>query len=137
MSRYTFFYLDLELQLLKGCREHDVNARRLYAECLGKCNAIDPGRLELSTNNPKAELAKLHTSIQDDNFAVALINEVVKSYLAATEPRVQDCSSYALQELLSIYKISDQPEAEASSRKLWKRFEEHIQEVLVPLLSSK
>ena len=126
-----------DFQLLKGCREPDVNAQRLYAECLGKCTAVDPSRLELSTNNPKAELAKFHSSIQDDNFAVALIKEVVKSYLAATEPRIQDCSSYALQELLAIYKITEASIADPAGGKLWKRFPEHIQEVLTPLLSSK
>ena len=114
-----------------------MKAQRLYAECLGKCAAIDPGRLELSPNNPKAELAKFHTSIQDDNFAFALISEVVKSYLAATEPRIQDCSSYALQELLSIYRITDSSAPDEPGGKLWKRFPEHIQEILTPLITSK
>lgn len=122
--------------LLKGFRETDVNAQILYAECLGNCSAIDPGRLELATNNPKSDLAKLHVSIHDDKFAVALISEVVKSYLAAPEPRIQDCSAYALQELLTIYKISETSEDE-SSKKLWNDFPEHVQEILIPFLTSK
>ncbi|KAL4227217.1 hypothetical protein ACF0H5_012662 [Mactra antiquata] len=122
--------------LLKGCREPDQHAQRLYTECLGICGAIDPGRLELSANNPKAELANLQVNIGNDKFAVALINEVVKSYLAATEPRIQDCSAFALQELLSIYNISE-TEEDGQSKKLWNEFPEHIQEILIPLLSSK
>ncbi|XP_045160246.2 serine/threonine-protein kinase ATR-like [Mercenaria mercenaria] len=147
-ERQAFFQLVMESEtanltvsslisvLLKGCREPDGRAQRLYAECLGNCSAIDPGRLELSINNPKAELAKLHVSIEDDKFAVALINEVVKSYLAATTPRIQDCSAYALQELLSTYKISESSE-DKHSKKLWNEFKEPIQEILIPLLSSK
>lgn len=46
-------------------------------------------RLELLTNNPKEERAKFHSSIEDDNFAVGLINEVVKAFLAAPESRMQ------------------------------------------------
>lgn len=75
-------------------------------------------------------------SIEDDKFAIALINEVVKSYLAATTPRIQDCSAFALQELLSIYRISESSE-DKHSRKLWNEFKEPIQEILIPLLSSK
>ncbi|XP_060578307.1 serine/threonine-protein kinase ATR-like [Ruditapes philippinarum] len=147
-ERQAFFQLVMESEtanrtvsslisvLLKGCREPDVRAQRLYAECLGNCSGIDPGRLELSINNPKAELAKLHVSIEDDKFAVALINEVVKSYLAATTPRIQDCSAYALQELLSTYKISESSD-DKHSQKLWNEFKEPIKEILIPLLSSK
>uniref|UniRef100_K1REA9 non-specific serine/threonine protein kinase n=1 Tax=Magallana gigas TaxID=29159 RepID=K1REA9_MAGGI len=94
-------------------------------------------RLELLTNNPKEERAKFHSSIEDDNFAVGLINEVVKAFLAAPESRMQDCAAYALQELLKIYHISKPSDDDKTSGKLWTRFPEHVQQILVPLLSSK
>ncbi|XP_052796079.1 serine/threonine-protein kinase ATR-like isoform X2 [Mya arenaria] len=122
--------------LLKGCREGDVRAQGLYAECLGQCGAIDPGRLELATNNPKVELANFQNSILKEKFAFALINEVVKSYLAATEPRIQDCSALALQDLLQIYGISEKSEDERT-QKLWNGFTSQVKEILIPFMSTK
>lgn len=46
-------------------------------------------RLELLTNNPKEARARFPSSIEDDSFAVGLINEVVKAFLAAPESRIQ------------------------------------------------
>ncbi|KAL3865678.1 hypothetical protein ACJMK2_043042 [Sinanodonta woodiana] len=123
--------------LLKGCREQDPRVQSLYSECLGELGAVDPGRLELLANNPKEEMARFHSSIEEDNFVVGLINELVKSYLAATEPRIQDCSAYALQELLQVYQVSGPNEVEPSGSKLWKRFSEQTQEILIPLTNSK
>nr|XP_034325117.1 serine/threonine-protein kinase ATR isoform X2 [Crassostrea gigas] len=123
--------------LLKSCRDSNQRAQGLIAECIGELGAVDPGRLELLTNNPKEERAKFHSSIEDDNFAVGLINEVVKAFLAAPESRMQDCAAYALQELLKIYHISKPSDDDKTSGKLWTRFPEHVQQILVPLLSSK
>ena len=76
----------------------------------------------------------MYFSIHRDKFAIVLINVVVKSYLAAVEPRIQDCSAYALQEILSIYNII---EAREDERSLWNKFPDNTQEILIPLLSSK
>lgn len=46
-------------------------------------------RLELMTNDPKADIAKFHPNISEDNFAFELISQIVKGFLAATETRVQ------------------------------------------------
>ncbi|XP_062573409.1 serine/threonine-protein kinase ATR-like [Saccostrea cucullata] len=123
--------------LLKSCRDSNVKAQGLIAECIGELGAIDPGRLEFMTNNPKEERAKFHSGIGDDSFAVGLINEVVKAFLAAQESRIQDCAAYALQELLKIYHISEASDSDKTSGRLWDRFPEHAQQILVPLLSSK
>ncbi|XP_048255679.1 serine/threonine-protein kinase ATR-like isoform X1 [Haliotis rufescens] len=123
--------------LMAGCRESDSEAELLYAECLGELGAIDPGRLELMGNNPKEEMTKFKATVEDDNFAVGLINEALKAFLSATEPRVQDCSAFALQDLLQIYEISEGKESDKTPNKLWRRFPEHIQEILIPLLTSK
>lgn len=52
---------------------------------------------------------------------------------------LKDCSAFALQELLQIYKIVDRLQGEKDSRgaKLWKRFPEQLQEILIPLLTSR
>ena len=124
--------------LLSVCRVPDSKIRCLAGECLGEVGAIDPGRLELMSNNPKEEMAKFQASTEDDNFVFGLINEIIRAFLASTETRVQDCASLALQDLLQIYNISDKcDEKEVQGSKLWKRFPEHVQEILQPLLSSK
>ncbi|XP_064607735.1 serine/threonine-protein kinase ATR-like [Liolophura sinensis] len=123
--------------LLTGCRESDQRAQLLYAECLGELGAIDPGRLDLAANNPKQDSAHFHASVDDDNFAFDLINDVTRAFLAATEPDVQNCSALALQELLQIYNIGVDKEPGSSGHKLWRRFPEQTQEILLPLLSSR
>ncbi|OPL31024.1 hypothetical protein AM593_07600, partial [Mytilus galloprovincialis] len=116
--------------LLSGSRDSDSRAQILYAECIGELGAIDPGRLELTTNDPKADNAKFHHNICEDNFAFDLINQVVKGFLAATETRIQDGTALALQELLKIFKITE-------TSKLWKRFADHVKEILLPLFTTK
>lgn len=46
-------------------------------------------RLDLAANNPKQDNAHFHASVDDDNFAFDLINDVIRAFLAATEPDVQ------------------------------------------------
>jgi hypothetical protein len=41
------------------------------------------------SNDPREQHAKFQAAVGEDNFAVGLVNEVVKAFLAATEPRVQ------------------------------------------------
>ncbi|GAB1608793.1 serine/threonine-protein kinase ATR-like [Argonauta hians] len=127
--------------LLSVCKVPDQRVRCLIGDCFGEIGAIDPGRLELTSNNPKEDMAKFQASTEDDNFAIGLINEIIRAFLAATETRVQDCAALALQDLMQIYKISNKPEENCGrvsrSRSLWNRFPEHVQEILQPLLSSK
>ncbi|KAH9492123.1 hypothetical protein Btru_027012 [Bulinus truncatus] len=130
---------DLVSALLLGCREADPNTQFLYGQCLGELGAIDPGRLELINKGSEEKLTGFYTNIDDDNFAFDLISVVVKAFLAAPEARIQDGAAFALQELLIIYNISCQGETQVPNphSKLWKRFPEDIQEILIPLLNSK
>ncbi|XP_022100883.1 serine/threonine-protein kinase ATR-like [Acanthaster planci] len=102
--------------LLSGCRDSDGKAQSLFGECLGELGAVDPGRLEIITNNKTEDMSKFH--------------------LAAADTRSQDCSAYAIQELLQIYECRESPK-ESSGRQLWRRFPAHIQEILLPLLDAK
>ena len=128
--------------LLNGCRDANIQTQILYGQCLGELGAIDPGRLEMITNKPSVKQTDFHSSMDDDRFAFTLINIVVKTFLAVTEPNVQDCAALSLQELLQIYGCSESGETQVNQgvnphSKLWKMFPEQTQEILTPLLSSK
>lgn len=41
------------------------------------------------SNNPLEQHAKFQASVDDENFAVGLINKIIKAFLAATEPKIQ------------------------------------------------
>ena len=41
------------------------------------------------SNDPREQHAKFQATVEDDNFAFNLINEVIKAFLAASEPKVQ------------------------------------------------
>ncbi|KAG0411510.1 hypothetical protein HPB47_011364, partial [Ixodes persulcatus] len=124
----------LVVQLLSGCREADSKVHILLAECFGELGAIDPGRLELKALST-GEAVVVHTGIDDENFAYDLLQRLCRSYLAAEDSRVQDCSSYAIQEVLKIYNCSDSQSK--SGQSLWKRFSSDVQELFTPMLSSR
>ncbi|XP_013417435.1 serine/threonine-protein kinase ATR-like isoform X2 [Lingula anatina] len=122
--------------LLDSCRESDSSARNVVGECLGELGAVDPGRLEFKTNDPKEELAKFHASVNEMNFAFDLINELARTFLAAQDT-AQDCCSLAIQDVLQAYEVKDTGEPDQPGVKLWRRFSEHVKEILTPLLKSR
>ncbi|XP_071509803.1 serine/threonine-protein kinase ATR-like [Diadema antillarum] len=117
--------------LLSGCHDSDHKAQNLFGECLGVLGAIDPGRLDLSTSSMKKDMSRFHASVEDSNFAFDLINDLVRAFLAAADPRSQDCSAYAIQEMLQIFQCRDVSKV-GPGQQLWQRFPEHIQEILLP-----
>ncbi|KAK8760866.1 hypothetical protein V5799_027868 [Amblyomma americanum] len=124
----------LIVQLLNGCREADSKVHILLAECFGELGAIDPGRLELKLLTTEKAVA-VHTGVDDKSFAVDLLQRLCHSYLAAEDSRVQDCSSYAIQEVLKIYKCNET--RSTLGRNLWKSFSPEVQEIFTPMLSSR
>ncbi|XP_041465563.1 serine/threonine-protein kinase ATR-like [Lytechinus variegatus] len=122
--------------LLSGCHDSDHTAQNLFGECLGVLGAIDPGRLDLNTTSRKADMSKFHASVEDVHFAFDLINDLVRAFLAAADPRSQDCSAYAIQEMLQIFECRNVSK-DGPGRQLWQRFPEHIQEILSPLQTTK
>jgi len=129
--------------LLSGCREPDPTIRGLIGKCLGEIGAIDPGRLELTANQPKEELSKFTASMVDDGFTFDLVSELAKAFLGAEDRTAQDCVAYALQELIRIYNIcTDKSEpgndkvTNSGGGRLWQRFSADIQEILTPLAQS-
>ncbi|CAN9502464.1 unnamed protein product [Ophioblennius macclurei] len=123
--------------LLKGCQDSSPEARLLCGECLGELGAVDPGRLDLSHTHTLGNHHTFVSGVDDPNFAYELLTELTRTFLAyADDVRAQDSAAYAIQELLSIFECRD-GRINSPGRRLWRRFPEHIQEILEPHLNSR
>ncbi|KAG8511432.1 Serine/threonine-protein kinase ATR, partial [Galemys pyrenaicus] len=123
--------------LLKGCQDANSQARLLCGECLGELGAIDPGRLDFSTTETQGKDLTFVTGVEDLNFAYGLLMELTRAYLAyADNSRAQDSAAYAIQELLSIYDCREM-QTRGPGHQLWRRFPEHVREILEPHLNTR
>ncbi|XP_076837125.1 serine/threonine-protein kinase ATR isoform X2 [Brachyhypopomus gauderio] len=123
--------------LLRGCQDVHPEARLLCGECLGQLGAIDPGRLDLTAADTRGAGSVFVSGIDDSNFAFGLLTELTRTFLAyADDVRAQDAAAYAMQELLSIYECRE-GRTDSPGRRLWRRFPEHVQEILEPHLNSR
>uniref|UniRef100_A0A8I5N8P4 Serine/threonine-protein kinase ATR n=1 Tax=Papio anubis TaxID=9555 RepID=A0A8I5N8P4_PAPAN len=123
--------------LLKGCQDANSQARLLCGECLGELGAIDPGRLDFSTTETQGKDFTFVTGVEDSSFAYGLLMELTRAYLAyADNSRAQDSAAYAIQELLSIYDCREM-ETNGPGHQLWRRFPEHVREILEPHLNTR
>nr|XP_033814332.1 serine/threonine-protein kinase ATR isoform X1 [Geotrypetes seraphini] len=123
--------------LLIGCQDANSRARLLCGECLGELGAIDPGRLDFSTSDTQGKGSTFVSGVEDPNFAHELLMELTRAFLAyADNVRAQDSASYAVQELLSIYECRESKN-DCPGRRLWRRFPEHVQEILEPHLNTR
>ncbi|CAJ0949106.1 unnamed protein product [Ranitomeya imitator] len=123
--------------LLIGCQDASPQARLLCGECLGQLGAIDPGRLDFSVSDTQGKGSTFVTGVEDVNFAYELLMELTRAFLAyADNVRAQDSAAYAIQELLAIYECRE-GRTDCPGRRLWRRFPEHVQEILEPHLNSR
>ncbi|XP_075124962.1 serine/threonine-protein kinase ATR [Leptodactylus fuscus] len=123
--------------LLIGCQDASPQARLLCGECLGQLGAIDPGRLDFSVSDTQGNGSTFVTGVEDMNFAYELLMELTRAFLAyADNVRAQDSAAYAIQELLSIYECRE-GKTDCQGRRLWRRFPEHVQEILEPHLNTR
>ncbi|XP_003416220.1 serine/threonine-protein kinase ATR isoform X1 [Loxodonta africana] len=123
--------------LLKGCQDANSQARLLCGECLGELGAIDPGRLDFSTTETQGKDFTFVTGVEDLGFAYGLLMELTRAYLAyADNSRAQDSAAYAIQELLSIYDCREM-QRDGPGHQLWRRFPEHVREILEPHLNTR
>ncbi|XP_004459286.1 serine/threonine-protein kinase ATR isoform X1 [Dasypus novemcinctus] len=123
--------------LLKGCQDANSQARLLCGECLGELGAIDPGRLDFSTTETQGKDFTFVTGVEDLSFAHGLLMELTRAYLAyADNSRAQDSAAYAIQELLAIYDCREM-QTDGSGHQLWRRFPEHVREILEPHLNTR
>ena len=127
---------DLIVTVLSGCQDSDQAARLTFAECFGEIGAVDPGKLsKLSRQRPsKATLVK--DGVRSTEFAVQLITELIRAFLAAKDTRGQDCCSFALQETLTAYECSPRNPQPSQGLKIWSSFPDHHKELLMPHLDS-
>ncbi|XP_073435201.1 serine/threonine-protein kinase ATR isoform X1 [Dendrobates tinctorius] len=123
--------------LLIGCQDASPQARLLCGECLGQLGAIDPGRLDFSVSDTQGKGSTFVTGVEDVNFAYELLMELTRAFLAyADNVRAQDSAAYAIQELLAIYECRE-GRTDCPGRRLWRRFPEHVQEILEPHLNTR
>ncbi|XP_071608255.1 serine/threonine-protein kinase ATR [Heliangelus exortis] len=123
--------------LLIGCQDVNSQARLLCGECLGELGAIDPGRLDFSTSETQGKHFTFVAGVEDPNFAYGLLMELTRAFLAyADNVRAQDSAAYAIQELLSIYDCRE-TNTDCPGSRLWRRFPEHVQEILEPHLKTR
>ncbi|XP_067399504.1 serine/threonine-protein kinase ATR [Emydura macquarii macquarii] len=123
--------------LLIGCQDANSQARLLCGECLGELGAIDPGRLDFSTSETQGKNFTFVAGVEDPNFAYGLLMELTRAFMAyADNVRAQDSAAYAIQELLSIYDCRE-TNTDCPGSRLWRRFPEHVQEILEPHLNTR
>ncbi|MGH0136331.1 UNVERIFIED_CONTAM: hypothetical protein FKN15_036029 [Acipenser sinensis] len=123
--------------LLKGSQDANPEARLLCGECLGELGAIDPGRLDLSITDTQGKGSTFVSGVEDSSFAYELLTELTRAFLAyADDVRAQDSAAYAMQELLAMFECRE-GRCDCPGRTLWRRFPEHVQEILEPHLNSR
>ncbi|XP_049596564.1 serine/threonine-protein kinase ATR [Syngnathus scovelli] len=123
--------------LLKGCQDSSPEARLLCGECLGELGAVDPGRLDLSPSHIHGDRNTFVSGVEHPNFAYELLTELTRAFLAyADNVRAQDSAAYAIQELLAIFECREGRQ-DSPGRRLWRRFPEHVKEILEPHLNSR
>ncbi|XP_032621521.1 serine/threonine-protein kinase ATR isoform X5 [Chelonoidis abingdonii] len=123
--------------LLIGCQDANSQARLLCGECLGELGAIDPGRLDFSTSETQGNNFTFVAGVEDPNFGHGLLIELTRAFMAyADNVRAQDSAAYAIQELLSIYDCRE-TNTDCPGSRLWRRFPEHVQEILEPHLNTR
>ncbi|KAG6929988.1 ATR serine/threonine kinase [Chelydra serpentina] len=123
--------------LLIGCQDANSQARLLCGECLGELGAIDPGRLDFSTSETQGNNFTFVAGVEDPNFGHGLLTELTRAFMAyADNVRAQDSAAYAIQELLSIYDCRE-TNTDCPGSRLWRRFPEHVQEILEPHLNTR
>ncbi|GAB6018708.1 hypothetical protein CHUAL_000384 [Chamberlinius hualienensis] len=127
-------------KLMMGCRDNDILSQNLIGHCLGKLGAIDPSRLQIEshrcTNSEKT--ANLYISIDDEKFVTMLLTVLTKSFLGAPDNIVQNSASYAIQEILQLYKITKDPtQASTKGGRFWSCLPGYVKDNLELLFHSR
>ena len=120
-------------KLLNCARCSDKNVVILAGACLGKIGAVDPGRLNI-VENLKNCSQNTYLSVQDEEFAIELINILVQAYLRVSDSKEGDACSFSIQEVLKAYKISSTAKMSSMSGRIWNQLSDSTKELLRPLL---
>lgn len=82
-------------------------------------------------NNQKNDTKFLYTSIDDEDFAILIINKLFAYFELINELKFQDCINYALQEIIKIYEVKQNP-----TDKIWNRMQPRCQSICQQLFNS-
>ncbi|RYP81209.1 hypothetical protein DL769_002101 [Monosporascus sp. CRB-8-3] len=116
----------------------------LCTQCIGLMGCLDPNRVDtVRAERQIVVRSNFEESSESIDFVVFLLEEVlVKSFLSATDTKLQGYLSYVMQELLercdisSAIMLAGTRDAEPIYRK-WLSISEGAREVLTPFLSSR
>jgi serine/threonine-protein kinase ATR len=123
--------------LMRGSRDPDPDVRVRIGVCLGELGAVDPGNLGLSLKSDDTQPIRMYEiDGKDGEFAVSLLQELLRAFLAATTTRAQDCSAYAMQEVLKEYGCASHHSTSLGSI-IWNKLSGESQAILQPFLSSQ
>lgn len=116
------FISQLVSTLLNALVSTNSTIRLLIAECFGQLGAIDPARI----NEDKPELTKedehyLYLNFNHISFKVDLVTILMRSINSSDNVATQNSASYALQEVLKYFKITDDEKiASEEGKAIWK-----------------
>lgn len=102
--------------LMQVTKESGSEVYSLVGRCFGILGAMDisgvvDGVFDTSERTTEQEKnnGKLLSIFDANEFAVDVINELCRSFLAASNTRAQDCAAYSIQETLRFYACSSKP----------------------------
>ncbi|XP_012274502.1 serine/threonine-protein kinase ATR [Orussus abietinus] len=115
--------------LFSGCRDKHEAIRLASGECLGELGAVEPGLLprRIACSDDTKFIAETN-----EEFACALLEELVRAFQAQKSTHDVDCVSLAIQETLLAYDISPQ----GRNCELWNSFSSTVQQMIFPFLTS-
>lgn len=100
--------------IMQVTKENGQTVYGLIGRCFGILGAIDIGTVDSmleacsdgntnSSANSSTSITNMNSIFDSDAFAVDIINELCRSFLAASNTRAQDCAAYSIQETLRYY----------------------------------
>ena len=94
-------------KLLDTVRSSDVKVSNLSGACLGALGAVDPGRIQVVEEALNKGFKKTYSSVLEEDFAVDLIQVLVKAFLSFSDSSAADSCSFSMQEIIRAYKIKN------------------------------
>ncbi|CAO1612632.1 unnamed protein product [Jaminaea pallidilutea] len=121
------------------------NLQELCLQCIGTLGAVDPDRLEMSTDDsPHKLLQNFEDREETIDFAVHLVRDIlVSAFRATSDTKHQASLAYAIQELLafcgftSVLLRSSARNAPVKVKQRWNDLPASVVDTISPLLDSK
>ena len=102
-------------KLLESVRSSDVKVSNLSGACLGALGAVEPGRIQVVEEALNKGFKKTtYSSVLEEDFAVDLIQVLVKAFLSFSDSSAADSCSFSMQEIIRAYKIKNDSKSYSS-----------------------